>query len=108
MLSLGLDDAWPAGTKLNNLSEEDLKGIEDSLFLAYEPDAEISYTETAYGTKLLVATNPDKSMVIFYSLYEGYEIEFDLTMADGTALSQEQIDTCVKFLSDLDLVFTDK
>ena len=47
-------------------------------------------------------------MVIFYTLYEGYEIEFDLTMEDGTALTQEQIDTCVKFLSDLDLVFTEK
>lgn len=27
---------------------------------------------------------------------------------DGTALTQEQIDTCVKFLSDLDFVFAEK
>ena len=108
LLSLGLDDAWPVGTKLNNLSDEDLKEIENSKFLAYDPDAEITYTETAHGTKLLVATQADKSMVIFYTLYEGYEIEFDLTMADGTTLAQEQIDTCVKFLSDLDLVFAEK
>ena len=108
VLSLGLDDAWPAGTKLNNLSDEDLKEIENSKFLAYDADVEITYTETAYGTKLLVASQADKSMVIFYTLYEGYEIEFDLTMEDGTALTQGQIDTCVKFLSDLDLVFTEK
>ena len=108
LLSLGVDDAWPAGTKLNNLSDEDLKEIENSRFLAYDPDMEITYTETAYGTKLLVAAQADRSMVVFYSLYEGYEIEFDLTMVDGSALTQEQIDACVTFLSDLDFVFTEK
>lgn len=107
-LSLGVDDSWPVGTKLNNLSDEDLKEIENSRFLADAPELEISYTETAYGTKLLVASEPDKSVVVFYTLYEGYEIEFDLGKLDGTALSQEQIDTCVKFLSDLDFVFAEK
>ena len=107
-LSLGVDDSWPAGTKLNNISDEDLKQIENSKFLAYDPTVEISYTETAYGTKLLVASQADKSAVIFYSLYEGYEVEFDLLNVDGTELTQEQIDTCVKFLNDLDFVFTEK
>ena len=108
MLSLGVDDSWPVGTKLNTLSDEDLKGIENNKFLVYYPDMEITYTETAYGTKLLVGTLQDKSAVTFYTLYEGYEIEFVLVMKDGTSLTQEQIDTCVKFLSDLDLVFTEK
>lgn len=108
VLSLGVDDSWPAGTKLNNIAEEDLKQIENSKFLVYEPNTEISYTETAYGTKLLVAAQPDKSAVVFYSLYEGYEVEFDLLNVDGSELTQEQIDTCVKFLSDLDFVFTEK
>jgi len=35
-------------------------------------------------------------------------VEFDLLNVDGTELTQEQIDTCVKFLSDLDFVFTEK
>ena len=108
VLGLGVDDAWPAGTKLNNLSDDDLKEIENSRFLDYDPDLEISYTETAYGTKLLVAAEADKSIVVFYTLYEGYEIEFDLAMENGTALTQEQIDNCVKFLSDLDFVFVEK
>jgi hypothetical protein len=108
MLSMGVDDSWPVGTKLNTLSEEELKGIENSKFLDIDPDVQISYTETAYGTKLLVATDADKSAVVFYTLYEGYEIEFLLAMSNGTALSQEQIDASVKFLSDLDLVFTQK
>ena len=97
--------------KEGNYSFIDRDEYEDkrkAMLLAYDADVEITYTETAYGTKLLVASQADKSMVIFYTLYEGYEIEFDLTMEDGTALTQEQIDTCVKFLSDLDLVFTEK
>ena len=106
-LGLGVDDSWPQGTKLNNLGEEDLKTIENTKFLEYDPDMEISYTETEHGTKLLVATEKDKSIVVFYTLYEGYEIEFDLAKLDGTALSQEQIDSCVKFLSDLDLIISE-
>lgn len=108
LLRLGVDDSWPVGTKLNNLSDEDLKGIENAYFLEYAPELEISYMETAYGTKLLVASEPDKSIVVFYTLYEGYEIEFDLSKRDGTPMTQEQIDSCVKFLSDLDFVFAEK
>ena len=108
ILSLGVDDSWPVGTKLNNISEEDLKEIEYAKFLTYDPTMEIYYTETAYGTKLLVASMADKSIVVFYCLYDGYEIEFDLLMPDGSELTQAHIDNCVKFLSDLDFVYADK
>ena len=102
-LSVGLEDAWEPGTKLNNVSEEDLKEIE-ATFYWEDPDFVITYGETEHGTKLLIATLPDNSLVVIYSLYEGYEIEFKLEAAEGTVLTQEQIDTCIKVLSDMDFV----
>jgi hypothetical protein len=106
-LSVGLEDAWEPGSKLNNISEEDLKAIEASFYWD-DPDYVITYGETAYGTKLLFATLPDHSVMVIYSLYEGYEIEFTLYSTVETGLTQEQIDACVKFLSDIDFVAPQK
>ncbi|MER1993487.1 MAG: hypothetical protein ABS897_05610 [Eubacteriales bacterium] len=102
-LSVGLEDAWEPGSKLNNISDEDLKEIEASFYWD-DPDFEISYSETEHGTKLLIAQLPDKSEVVIYSLYEGYEIEFTLLAVDEAGLTQEQIDACIKVLSDMDFV----
>ena len=84
-LSVGLEDSWEPGS-----------------------DFEISYGETEHGTKLLIAQLPDKSEVVIYSLYEGYEIEFTLVAVDEGGLTQEQIDACIKVLSDMDFVAPEK
>ena len=102
-LSVGLQDSWEPGSKLNNISDQDLAEIEASFYWD-DPDFEISYSETEHGTKLLLAQLPDKSQVVIYTLYEGYEIEFTLQTADETGLTQEQIDACIKVLSDMDFV----
>lgn len=102
-LSIGWEDAWETGIKLNDVDEADLQAIEYSFYWE-DPDFQISYTETAHGTKLLVAKLPDNSTVYIYTLYEGYEIEFKLVSADPAGLTQEQIDTCIQFLSDMDFV----
>ncbi len=107
VLTIGLEDAWEPGTRLNNVSEEDLAEIEASFYEEDNP-VKISYTETEHGTKLLVAKYTESNLVIIYTLYEGYEIEFTLGNVNGTELSSEQIDTCIKFLSDLDFVPIEK
>jgi hypothetical protein len=106
-LSVGLEDSWEPGSKLNNISDEDLKEIEASFYWD-DPDFEISYGETEHGTKLLIAQLPDKSEVVIYTLYEGYEIEFTLMATVEGGLTQEQIDTCIKVLSDMDFVAPEK
>ena len=107
LLTIGLEDSWEAGTRLNNVSAEDLAEIEASFYEEDNP-VEISYTETEHGTKLLVANYAESNMVIIYTLYEGYEIEFMLSNVNGTELTSEQIDSCIKFLSDLDFVPIEK
>ena len=65
--------------------------------------------ETALGTKLMVVKEivDGVDYVDFYTIYKGYEIEFVLTQPQATAgqpITDEQIQTAVKFLSDLDFI----
>ena len=106
-LSIGLEDVWEPGIRLNDISDEDLAAVESSFYWE-DPDFQISYSETEHGTKLLIAQLPEKSTVVIYSLYEGYDIEFTLKDLNDNELTQEQIDTCIKLLSDTDFVAPEK
>lgn len=99
-LTVGMEDVWEKGIKLNDVSDEDLAAIEES-FYAEDPDFQITYIESSHGTKILQATDADNTQVIFYSIYEGYEIECSVVAADGE-LTKEQLDEALQFLSDLD------
>ena len=86
--------------RLNDLSDDELKILEGT-FLEDE-NVKISYRSTSYGTKLLVAELEDE-YVVFYTIYKGFEIEFQLT--PGTEpLNDSQIDMVISFLSDMDFV----
>ena len=77
---------------------------------------DISYMETAYGTKLMVVKElqdgPD--YVDFYTVYKGYEVELILTRAqydaetgmilDTPPITDAEIQMAVQFLSDMDFV----
>ena len=86
--------------RLNDLSDDQLKVLE-ATFLE-EEGVKISYNSTAYGTKLLVA-ELENEYVVFYTIYKGFEVEFQLT--PGTEpLNDSQIDMVISFLSDMDFV----
>ena len=92
---------------MNDLGEEDLKVLEATFTDMNE--VEISYQETAYGTKLLIAkeVGDDTDFVDILSVYKGYSIEFVMTPnpeAKAQALTDEQIGMCIDFLSELDFV----
>ena len=72
-------------------------------------DVDISYRETAYGTKLLVAREKgdDTDFVDIYTIYKGYSIEFVVTPgseAKDGKLTDEQIKQCIDFLTELDFI----
>ena len=89
------------------MTEEQLQPIIDS-FANDGDEVTISYTETAHGTKLLVARDSDGfvDIVAFITVYEGYMIEFDMTTGSQASgpLTDEQIQMCIDFLSDLDFI----
>ena len=103
-LSIAYNELYSDVFRMNDLDAETLAQIEDS-FKA-EDDVEITYTETAYGTKLMVVKEADGSAdyVDFYSVYLGYEIEIVVVAQDENGLTDEQIQMVIDFLSELDFV----
>ena len=63
--------------------------------------------ETSHGTRLLVVreTGADMDFLDFYTIYLGHEVELRLAPGKGAAdptLTEEQIQKCISFLSDLE------
>ena len=106
-LSIALDDSYGDVERLNDLSDEELQVLEETF--RYDSTVEISYTETSYGTKLMVVkeTGSDRDYVDFFTIYKGHMIDLVLLPgreAEDPTITQEQVDTCIKLLSDLDFV----
>lgn len=106
-LSIAYNELYSDVARMNDLDVEALALIEAS-FKA-EDDVKISYTETAYGTKLMFIQEADGSVdyVDFYSIYLGYEIEIVVVAQNETGLTDAQIQMVVDFLSELDFVAAD-
>ena len=106
-LSIAYSDIYSDIERMNDMSAEDLAVLEASY--TDMDEVEISYRETAYGTKLLVAreVGSGTDFVDILTVYKGYNIEFVMTPNEnGTAaeLTEEQIQMCIDFLSELDFV----
>ena len=106
-LSIAYDDVYGEVKKMNELGEEDLLVLENSF--TEMNDVEISYAETGYGTKLLIAreTGSDTDFVDILTIYDGYFIEFNMSpnpKAANQTLTDEQIKMCIDFLTNVDFV----
>ena len=106
-MAIEFDETYADVKRMNDMTEEQLQPIIDS-FANDGDEVTISYTETAHGTKLLVARDSDGfvDIVAFITVYEGYMIEFDMTTGSQASgpLTDEQIQMCIDFLSDLDFI----
>ena len=106
-LSIAFDEIFANVERMNDLTQEALDGLEESF--TEMNDVEITYTETAYGTKLLVAreVGDDTDFVDILSVYKGYSIEFVMSPnpnAKNQTLTDAQVQMCVDFLSELDFI----
>ena len=106
-LSIAFDELFANVDRMNDLTEEALKGLEGSF--TEMNDVKISYKDTAYGTKLLIAreVGDDTDFVDILSVYKGYSIEFVMTPnpnAKNQTLTDAQVQMCIDFLSELDFV----
>ena len=107
VISIAYEELMAEVDRLNDLDDDALAKIE-ATFKA-EDGVEVTYMETALGTKLMVVKEivDGVDFVDFYTIYKGYEIEFVLTQPQANAgqpITDEQIQTAVKFLSDLDFI----
>ena len=103
-LSIAYNELYSDFFRMNDLDADTLAAIENTF--RTEDTVDISYTETAYGTKLMVIKETEDTVdyVDFYSVYLGYEIEIVIIAQNEAGLSDEQIQMAVDFLSDLDFV----
>ena len=104
-LSIAYNELYSNVDRLNDLNAEDLKALENTFTEMNQVD--ITYRETAYGTKLMVVkeTGNDTDFVDFFTIYKGYNVEFNVTPGEGAKeLTNEQIKTCIDFLTELDFV----
>ena len=108
-LSIAYNDEYADIERMNDMSEEELAILEKTFTDMNAVD--ISYGETAYGTKLLIAreNGDDSDFVDIMTVYKGYSIEFVMSpnpTAANQSLSNEQVQMCIDFLSNLDFVET--
>ncbi len=109
-LSVAFDEQYADVERLNDLDDEALTLLEQT-FIDPDPDVEITYGETGYGTRVLVAKHDTEEMdyIVFFSIFRGYCVEFVLLPpAEGDKnLNAEQIATSVSFLTNLDFIPAD-
>ena len=104
-LSIAYDELYGDVERMNDLSDDDLAVLEESF---REMDqVEIEYRETGYGTKLMVVreVGDGTPFVDFLSIYKGYFVEFNMTPNPNVAnqiLTEEQIQMCIDFLTNVD------
>ena len=107
-LSVAYDEMYADVDRLNDLDEEALKLLEQT-FIDNDPDVEITYGETGYGTLLLIAAHQSETLdyITFFSIYKGYCVEFALVppeQAEDKNLTEEQMLLSVDFLTELDFI----
>jgi len=107
IIAIAPDELLAEVQRLNDLDDEALAKIEATF--REEDEVEITYMETAYGTKIMVIKEVKDvvDFVDFYTIYLGYEIEMVLTQPEelaGTPITDEQIAAVIQFLSDMDFV----
>ena len=104
-LTIAFDELYAGVERMNDMTDEQLAILEDS-FLTASDTMLLSYRETGYGTKLLVAhdVSDTRDTVQIVSVYKGYLVEFSMepnAQAPTQTLSDEQIRMCIDFLTDV-------
>ena len=106
-LTISFDETYSDVERMNDLTDEQLKILEATF--TDVGDVEISYSQTGYGTKLLISKENDgdgaTQFVEILAIYKGYFIEFDVkpnAKAADASLSDDQIRMCIDFLTDVD------
>ncbi len=104
-LSVAYDESYADVERMNDMSDKELAVLEQSF--KDINNVEISYRQTGYGTKLLVAreTGNDTDFVDILAIYKGYFVEFNMTPNEKAAdqtLTEEQIRMCIDFLTNVD------
>ena len=101
-ISIAYNEEYDDVERFNDVDEATVEQIKDS-FLEMDEGVVFEDVETAYGTRLLKATDPEKDFVDIYTIYKSYELEFVLTPG-AEPLSDADVQMLVDFISDMEFV----
>ena len=106
ILTITFDETFADIERMNDMDESTLEWLKSTWTDEFD-HVEFEDAETEYGTKLLIAKIyfDDGTMLgNVFTVYKGYAIELAV-VPDGTdAVTEENIQAIVKFLSDMDFV----
>lgn len=107
-LAVAYDEAYANVDRLNDLDDEAFAVLEKT-FTDDNPLVEITYSDTGLGTRLMIAKQSDSGFdfLDFMSVYKGYFVECVMVPsanAEERELTDEQIQMCIEFLTELDFV----
>lgn len=111
-LAVAYDEAYAHVDRLNDLDDEAFAVLEKT-FTDDNPLVEITYSDTGLGTRLMIAKQNDAGddFLDFMSIYKGYFVECVLVPSESAevkGLTDEQIQMCIDFLTDMDFVPADE
>ena len=107
-LSIAYDETYSDVERLNDMDDEALATLEKT-FTDTDPYANITYDETAYGTRLLISRTQSETYddLDIFTIYKGYFVEFMVSPGKAAVdqkITDDDVATCIKFLSELDFV----
>ena len=107
-LSIAYDETYSDVERLNDMDDEALATLEKT-FTDTDPYANITYEETAYGTRLLISRTQSETYddLDIFTIYKGYFVEFMVSPGKAAAdqkITDDDVATCINFLSELDFV----
>ena len=101
-ISISYNEEYDDVERFNDVDEATVEEIKYS-FLDMDEGVVFEDLETAYGTRLLKATAPEKHFIDIYTIYKSYELEFVLTPG-ADPLSDADVQMLVDFISDMEFV----
>ena len=108
VLSVAYDETYSDVKRLNDLDDDALAVLE-ATFTDTDPYVNITYDETGYGTRLMVArtTSDTYDYLDIFTIYDGYFVEFVMIPSKAAGklhLTDEETELCNTFLTALDFV----
>lgn len=111
-LTIEFSEEWADVKTLDDASPEDIALVKDSFYEWTEMDeGEIEFEDakTGTGTPLLIAKATDGNFAAVYTVYMSHDIEVYIYHSDETIpVTDEEINTVIKFLTDIEFVPVEK
>jgi len=111
VLVMEFSDAWDGVNTLADATEADIAAVKESFYEVTElDDGDIVFEDgkTGLGTPVLIAKDVNGSFVSVYSIYMSHEIEVVMYPAEGSTVTDADVERAIAFLTNVEFVPLEK